>query len=365
MLKTVLIYLVKILFILLSLVVALIVFSIGGGYWLYQYVLQAPLPLKQEWHYTLAPKTNLYQVAKDLKQQELINYPTAITWIAIARLQKKAHRIKAGEYAITIGTTPQQLLDILVKGKSIQYALTIPEGWNFNQLMAAVNEHPYLSHTLAQLDKTTIMHQLGWSDQHPEGRFYPDTYYFPKGMTDVAFLKRAYRLMASELKKAWAKRQTDLPLKTPYEALILASLIEKETAVAAERPLIAGVFTRRLKKGIPLQTDPTVIYALGKTYDGNIRQQDLKLDNPYNTYVYKGLPPTPIAMPGRSALQAAVNPTPGDTLYFVAKGDGSHYFSASYSEHACAVIEYQLKRKAPRLYRSRCHRYPNCDACRS
>lgn len=338
----------------------------SGGYWLYKYHLTAPFPLITDLRYTVEPNTTLSQIAIDLMDKRLLNYPTALAWVTLARWQKRAHKIKAGEYLIEVGTTPQQFLDDMIAGKTTQHSLTLPEGWNFQQVMTAVRQHPQLIPTLSKDDDpATIMAKLGWSNQHPEGRFYPDTYLFPTGTTDVEFLQRAYKMMKKELSAAWEKRSDNLPLNNAYEALILASIIEKETAVAEERPLIASVFVQRLKKNMLLQTDPTVIYALGDAYDGNIRKQDLKVNSPYNTYVKKGLPPTPIAMPGRAALQAAVSPAQDDALFFVAKGDGSHYFSDSYKEHECAVIEYQLKEKSPRRYRSRCRKYPSCAACRS
>ncbi|MCK5523598.1 MAG: endolytic transglycosylase MltG [Thiomargarita sp.] len=334
-----------------------------GSYWIYKYHLTAPLPLYENLHYTVQPNATLRQVAIDLMEKEVLNYPTAVAWFSLARWQKRAHLIKAGEYIIPKTTTPQQLLDILITGKTIQHSLTIPEGWNFRQMMAAVRKHPKLVQTLGELDNKAIMAKLGWSAQHPEGRFFPDTYLFPTGMTDAEFLQRAYNMMKKELKTTWEKRDDNLPLKTAYKALILASIIQKETAIVEESPLIAGVFVRRLKKKMLLQTDPTVIYALGENYDGKIRQRDLKVNSPYNTYIKKGLPPTPIAMPGRIALSAAVNPADGDALFFVAKGGGRHYFSATYKEHACAVIKYQLKVKSKR-YQRECNKYPNCAACR-
>jgi UPF0755 protein len=337
----------------------------SGGYWLYQYRLTAPLPIYNDFQYMVKPNTTLRKVAMDLMEKELLDYPTALAWVSLARFQKRAHLIKAGEYIIPLGSSPQKMLDIMIAGRTIQHSLTIPEGWNFRQMMAAIRKHPQIVQTLDALsDKATIMAKLGWPDKHPEGRFYPDTYHFPTGTTDVEFLQRAYRLMEAELKAAWEKRRDDLPLKTPYEALILASIVEKETGVAEERPMIAGVFVRRLKKGIKLQTDPTIIYARGEAFDGDIRKRDLKIDSPYNTYKHKGLPPTPIAMPGRAALYAVADPAEGDSLFFVAKGDGSHYFSATNREHECAVIEYLLKDKAPRAYKNRCRRYPSCPACR-
>lgn len=346
------------------LLLLLIVATGGAGYWLYEYQLKVPLALTKEIHYVLPPKATIADVAKDLMKKGLFNYPTAVAWANLARWQGKAQKIKAGEYAIPAGTTPLSLLDIFISGKSVQHALTIIEGWNFRQVMAAVRQDKYLSHTLKGLSDADIMARLGFPEQHPEGRFYPDTYYFLSGMTDVEFLQRAHEKMEKALAQAWSQRQTDLPLENREQALILASIIEKETGTANERPEIAGVFIRRLQQGMLLQTDPTVIYALGEAYDGNLTKADLKVNSPYNTYVYKGLPPTPIAMPSQAALIAAVKPAQGESLYFVAKGNGTHYFSTTLTEHECAVIEYQLKGKS-KLYQSRCQQYPSCEACRA
>jgi len=353
----------RILFLLLILFMTL--FS-AGAYWLYKYHLTAPMTLHQDLHYHVQPNATLSEIAKDFMEDEVMDYPTALAWVSLARFQKRAHLIKAGEYLIHKGTTPQEFLDILIAGKTIQYSLMIPEGWNFRQMIAAIKKHPQLIQTLKSTDSATIMKTLGKPKQHPEGRFFPDTYHFPSRTTDVEFLQRAYRQMEIELKAAWEKRQENLPITTPEEALILASIIEKETGVAEERPLIAKVFINRLKKNMLLQTDPTIIYGLGESFDGNLRTDDLKnKKNPYNTYVHSGLPPTPIALPGRASLLAAINPVKSDALYFVAKGDGSHYFSKTYQEHKCAIIEYQLKGKSPRRYRSYCRKNPRCAACRN
>lgn len=347
----------------LFLLLLLFIVAIGGaGYWVYEYQLKASLPLVDKIYYVVPPKTILSNVAKDLIKKELLNYPTAVVWVNLARWQGKADKIKAGEYEIPVGTTPLDLLEIFITGKSVQHSLTIIEGWNFQQVMAAINQNPYLSHT--QIDETSMMAKLGFPNQHPEGRFYPDTYYFPSGMTDIDFLRRAHQKMEEALKTVWAKHPVDSPINNSDQALTLASIIEKETGVATERAEIAGVFVRRLQKNMLLQTDPTVIYALGKAYNGNISKADLKVDSPYNTYVYKGLPPTPIAMPSQGALDAVVNPAKGESLFFVAKGDGSHHFSATLKEHECAVIKYQLKGKSSN-YQSRCQQYPDCEACRT
>ena len=238
--------------------------------------------------------------------------------------------------------TALQLLDNMVRGKVVQYSLTLVEGWTFKQMMAAINAHPSITHTLTGLTNSQLMTQLGWADQHPEGHFYPDTYSFSRGFSDVAFLQRAHRMMVQRLASEWRQRDTTVPYKTPYDALIMASIVERETGAAEERAQIAGVFVRRLKIGMALATDPTVIYGIGASFDGNLRKRDLQTDTPYNTYLRRGLPPTPIAMPGGDAIHAALHPASGKTLYFVARGNGTHYFSETLQEHNNAVRKYQL-----------------------
>lgn len=262
-----------------------------------------------------------------------------------ARLNRLASRLKAGEYVLAPSITPRGLLDQIVAGRVIQYSLTVVEGWTFRQLRRALADHPKLKQTLRDASDADIMARLGRPGEHPEGWFLPDTYHFPNGFSDEAFLRRALAAMDRQLREAWNRRSPDSPLSVPYQALILASIVEKETALPAERPEVAGVFARRLRRGMLLQTDPTVIYGLGEAFDGNLRRADLTHDNPYNTYTHKGLPPTPIALPSAGALAAAVNPAPGDTLYFVATGKGGHVFSTTLDEHNRAVRRYQLKRK--------------------
>lgn len=291
--------------------------------------------------YQLTPGMNLTRLVKQLASQGVIKKPRYILWAA--RWNKNSNHIAVGEYKINHKETVKVFLDNLFKGKVIQYALTIVEGWNFNQLIDAVNYHPHLKHELRNKSHPEIMQILGREGIHPEGRFLPDTYHFPKNMSDVDFLKRAYQEMEAVLADEWRQRDVGLVIKTPYEALILASIVEKETGLASERKAIAGVFMRRLEKKMRLQTDPTVIYGMGERYKGNIRSSDLKRDTPYNTYRRRGLPPTPIAMPGRDAIHAALHPKQGDELYFVSRGDGSHYFSSTLEEHNKAVIKYQLK----------------------
>ncbi len=266
-------------------------------------------------------------------------------WFRLMAYQKdQTQKIKTGEFVLNPGITPTELLAILVAGKSKQYAITFPEGWTFTQIRDEIEKNPNIKQTLKGLDVKTVLKQIGVKEAHPEGLFFPDTYYFEKNMTDVALLKRAYQKMHQVLEQEWQNREKNLPLKSAYEALILASIIEKETGKVSERPTIAGVFIRRLGKGMLLQTDPTVIYGMGKAYKGNIRYKDLKKPTSYNTYVIKGLPPTPIAMPGKAAIHAALHPESGDSLYFVSRGDGSHVFSATLSKHNKAVNIYQRKK---------------------
>ncbi|WP_457673335.1 endolytic transglycosylase MltG [Thiolapillus sp.] len=260
------------------------------------------------------------------------------------RLHHEATRIKAGEYHLPAGLTPVALLDLLVAGKTISHSITLVEGWTFRQMMQAIHDHDRLRHELKGLTDEQIMARLGHEGEHPEGRFFPDTYQFPRGFSDLDLLRRAYAAMERELAAAWKERDGKLPLETPYEMLILASIVEKETGKAEERDRIAGVFIRRLRKGMKLQTDPTVIYGMGDSYKGNIRRKDLRKATPYNTYVIAGLPPTPICMPGREALLAVAHPADEKALYFVARGDGSHQFSATLKQHNAAVRKYQLKK---------------------
>ncbi len=260
----------------------------------------------------------------------------------LARERELAGRLRAGEYRVPAGATPEELLQQLVRGRVIQYGFTIIEGWTFNQLRAAIEANPHVINTLQGLDDAEIMERLGVPDQHPEGWFYPDTYHFPRGTTDHDLLARALATMQRRLDALWEEREDDLPLETPYEALILASIIERETGQAAERDEVAGVFVRRLRRGMRLQTDPTVIYGMGDAYDGRIRRRDLQTDTPYNTYTRHGLPPTPIAMPGEASLRAALNPASGTSLFFVSRGDGTHYFSDTYDEHRRAIRRYIL-----------------------
>ena len=239
-----------------------------------------------------------------------------------------------------------QAPDDMVTGRVRQYSLTLVEGWSFRDFLKALSDHEAIDHTLKDVAYDDVMAALGHDGQHPEGRFFPDTYFIHRNTRDVDLLNRAYQQMERHLNMLWSERDDDLPFKTPYEALIMASIVEKESAVPEERPVIAGVFINRLRKGMRLQTDPTVIYGLGESYDGDIRFRDLRTDTPYNTYTRKGLTPTPIAMPGTGALKAVMHPADTEYLYFVATGDGSgqHVFSSTLEQHEKAVDKYQRKR---------------------
>jgi len=261
------------------------------------------------------------------------------------RVSGQDRRIKAGNYEIPAGTTPQGLLQKLARGEETLRALTLVEGWNFRQVRAALARDEGLRHDATVLDDAQLMDRLGRPGVAPEGRFFPDTYTYAKGSSELALLRRALHAMDRRLEAAWAQRASDTPLKSADEALILASIVEKETGLASDRAHIAGVFANRLRVGMLLQTDPTVIYGLGEKFDGNLRKRDLQTDHPWNTYTRPGLPPTPIAMPGKAALLAAVQPQETRALYFVAKGDGSSHFSATLDEHNRAVNRYQRGQK--------------------
>lgn len=301
-----------------------------------------PLPLAEAKVIAVKPGTPLRLLAQQLEQQGVIAHARDL--VLLARLRDYAGSIQAGEYRVEPGMTTAGLLEQMVKGAVILHSLTIIEGAMFRELLAAMHSHDALQHTLEQGAGEEIMNRLGKPGMAPEGWFLPETYRFPRGTSDLEFLRRAHQAMEQYLAAAWENRAADLPLASPYEALILASIVEKETAVPEERGAIAGVFVRRLQKGMRLQTDPTVIYGLGDAFDGNLRRGDLQADTPWNTYTRGGLPPTPIALPGRASIDAVVHPEPGDALYFVSKGDGSHHFSATLEEHNQAVRRFQLRR---------------------
>ncbi|HET6545526.1 MAG TPA: endolytic transglycosylase MltG [Rhodanobacteraceae bacterium] len=266
-------------------------------------------------------------------------------WRLLAERMGVTDRLHAGEYALSPGITPRELLRRMAAGEVLEHRFTIVDGWTFSQLRAALAAETGLAQTLPDVSDQAIAERLAIADGKLEGRFLPETYAWVKGESDFDVLRRAHAAMQKLLAAAWPGRAPDLPLDSPYQALILASIVEKETGRAAERAQIAGVFVRRLERGMLLQTDPTVIYGLGTAYDGNLRKHDLETDTPFNTYLRAGLPPTPVALPGKPAIEAALHPAPGNALYFVARGDGSHEFSATLEAHNRAVDKFQRHRQ--------------------
>ncbi|WP_370870651.1 endolytic transglycosylase MltG [Polaromonas sp.] len=319
-------------------VAGLVVFG-AVGWWLHEPLTLKPQPGSQVLDLEIEPGTPAQRVAGVVAASGVDVQPVLLyAWF---RLSGQARQIKAGSYEITPGTTPRRLLSMLVRGEESLKSVTLVEGWNFRQVRAALQKAEALKPDTQGLGAEAIMAQLGKPGVHPEGRFFPDTYTYAKGSSDLAVLKRAARAMDKRLEAAWALRSADTPLKTPDEALILASIVEKETGKPLDRPEIGGVFSNRLRIGMMLQTDPTVIYGMGEQFDGNLRKRDLQADTPYNTYTRTGLPPTPIAMPGKAALLAAVQPAQTKALYFVARGDGTSHFSSSLDEHNRAVNKFQ------------------------
>ena len=314
----------------------------------------AAIYLYWSWHHPLDPGAQTYvlrhgaslrSLAAQLHERQVIRESESLVWLGY--VTGKARKLKAGEYRFRPGITPVELLDQVVAGRVVEYPLVVIEGWTFLQLRKTLEAAPKLEQTLAGLTPADVMARLGRAGLHPEGRFFPDTYYYSAGQTDLMILARALEKMEARLADEWSGRAPDLPLKSSVEALTLASIIEKETGRTEERRMIAGVFVNRLRKGMRLQSDPTVIYGMGQAFNGNIRLKDLRQDTPYNTYVRAGLPPTPIALPGAEALAAALHPETTDALYFVSRGDGSHVFSATLTAHNAAVAKYQLGGKRP------------------
>jgi UPF0755 protein len=324
---------------LLSLLLTSVLLAAG---WLAWFAL-TPTALTQTQHeLEIRHGSSLRSVARQLAGENLVAEPWSFE--AMARLLGKSNDIKAGNYLLEGEISPYQLFLKLTRGDVTQSQVVFIEGWNFRQMRQALNENPALRHDTQGMTDGEILRRIGAQEGHPEGWFFPDTYNFSSGMSDVAVLKRAYRVMQTRLEQAWAQRAPGLPYASPHEALVMASIIEKETGLASERPLIAAVFINRLRLGMRLQTDPTVIYGMGTAFDGNLRKSDLIADTPYNTYTRAGLPPTPIAMPGAESILAALNPASSRALYFVAKGGGAHHFSSNLTEHNRAVARYQLKR---------------------
>jgi UPF0755 protein len=330
----------------LLLLLVLVAGAAGYGWKDYQNYLRQPIAVSAEQkRFSVERGWSAKRVAIALEQQQIIDKRY---WFDLyVRVSANAGGIKSGEFELPASFTVPELLDVLVKGQTVQYSLSLIEGSNWKQVLSKVSQSPDLLQTLdtnATQSPEALMKSLGFDDLHPEGQFFADTYAFPKGTSDVAYLQRAKRELDRVLQEEWENRVDNLPLESPYQALILASIVEKETAVAEERPRIAGVFLSRLNKRMRLQTDPTVIYGIGDSFDGNIRRSDLTTDTPYNTYTRHGLPPTPIAMVGREAIHAVLNPEDTTALYFVARGDGTHQFSDTLEQHNAAVRKYQLGR---------------------
>ncbi|HEX4858514.1 MAG TPA: endolytic transglycosylase MltG [Usitatibacteraceae bacterium] len=314
----------------------------GATAWLHAFATAA-LPLPQTpFEFSVARGTSLKALSAQLHAAGLLPDEQRLWWLG--RVTEQARGIQAGRYRLDTPLTPLALLKKLNDGDVIPVLVTFVEGSTFRDLREQLAANKAFRQTLAGLTDREILAKLGATETHPEGLFFPDTYRFVDGASDFDVLKKAYQTMHKKLAEAWAAREEGLPYKNAYQALIMASIIEKETGQAGERALIGSVFVNRLRIPMRLQTDPTVIYGMGERFDGNIRRRDLETDTPYNTYTRDGLPPTPIAMPGWDSLVAATRPAKSDRLYFVAKGDGSHYFSASLAEHNRAVAKYQLKK---------------------
>ena len=324
-------------------VVAVSLFWVSG-------FLHRPLPLAESQVIEVGQGQTLSGITAELARRNLLGegHEQLMSKIAVRgydMLTGLSRRLHVGEYKLSAGDTLMTFLDRLERGDVVQRTFTLIEGWNIRDLRMALERAPGLVKTLTGLDDEMLMARLGRPDLHPEGWFAPDTYFYTAGESDIDILSRAFTRQQSLLESAWQARDASLPYSDAYDVLIMASIVEKETGVASERPEIAGVFVQRLLKGMRLQTDPTVIYGMGEHYDGNIRRRDLQQPTAYNTYVIKGLPPTPIAMPGSKAILAAVHPANTEALFFVARGDGSHKFSATLEEHEKAVREYQLRRR--------------------
>ncbi|MDT8895148.1 endolytic transglycosylase MltG [Halomonas sp. I1] len=323
----------------LPLLVILVALIAGGGYRYWETRLEAPLPIDEPLIYEVPEGAGYHRVIGELAERGVLE--NAWAFRLLTRLEPDAvPALRPGEYRLEPGMDGRALLERLRRHEVVRYEVTIPEGWTFEQMRAALAEAEKLDHETRALSDAEIMTRLGREGEHPEGRFFPDTYRYRKGISDLEILRQAMVRMDEVLEAAWAERAEDLPLESPYEALIMASLVERETGAPEERNRIAGVFVRRLERGMRLQTDPTVIYGMGDRYEGNITRADLREATPYNTYVIEGLPPTPIALPGRASLEAAVQPAEGEALYFVSRGDGTHHFSRTLREHNNAVNRY-------------------------
>lgn len=323
--------------------IALLLLCAVGALGLLAWFAHTPVHLRQSpLDFTIEPGSPMKQVARQVVEAGIDVEPFAL--VLLSRMTRQANGIKAGSYEVETGVTPRGLLDKLTRGDVSQAELPLIEGWSFRQFRNALDRHPDLRHDSAGLGDAEVLRRIGAAATHPEGLFFPDTYLFAKRSSDLDILRRAYRQQQKVLLREWEQRTDGLPYRDPYQALIMASLIEKETGQAKDRPLVASVFINRLQAGMLLQTDPTVIYGLGTDFDGNLRKYHLQSDSPYNTYIRPGLPPTPIAMPGVAALRAALHPPQTGYLYFVARGDGSSAFSRTLDEHNRAVAQYIRKR---------------------
>lgn len=323
----------------LSLGLAILVFALAAA-GAFAWWANHPLPLsKSPVEVVIKPNSGVASVGRQIQRGGVGMDPRL--FMLLVRLTGHGPDLKAGGYEFATGATPLSIIGKLARGEVTHYVVTVIEGWEFRKMRAAVDASPALRHDTQDMSDAELMKAIGAAETSPEGMFFPDTYLFARGSSDIDLYKHAYRAMQRRLNEAWNARSPDLPYKTPYEALVMASIVEKETGQAAERPMIAAVFINRLRKNMMLQTDPTVIYGLGDGFDGDLRKRDLQADNPYNTYTRTGLPPTPIALPGLASLAAATTPAPSDALYFVARGDGSSHFSNSLPEHNRAVDKYQ------------------------
>jgi UPF0755 protein len=330
----------------LGLAFVLIVVSLGLGLYWQSYLdfTNRGLPLSDEEHVLNVDRGDGFNEVLSKIRALGVTQGSDLEWKLLAVTLHAISHLQVGEYAVTPGLSPRKLLRRIREGQVIQRRFTIVEGWNIRDVRAALGRDPHLLHKIDRMNDRELMKALDRDGVFAEGRFLPETYNYTRGGSDLDILRRAADAMDAMLTEVWRQRDKNLPLRSPDELLTLASIVEKETGRADERPRIAGVFVRRLKIGMRLQTDPSVIYGMGSAYNGNIRKQDLLTDTPYNSYTREGLPPTPVAMPGRDALLAAAHPAKGDELYFVARGNGAHYFSSTLAEHNAAVAKYQLNR---------------------
>lgn len=336
------------LLLLLAIGLALLVLASALAGWRLHSALNQPLRLEGERLVEVVPGDTPGGLLNRLEGEGVLD---GAFWLRLYwRFNLPGQALHSGEYRLTPQQRARDLLDLWRRGEVVQYSLTLVEGWSFRQVRAALARQEALKQSLADLDDQALMARLDLAGVSPEGRFFPDTYRYVRGMSDLDLLRQARDRLDQVLQEEWARRAEGLPYRKPYDALIMASMVEKETGVAEERGQIAGVFVRRLRSGMRLQTDPTVIFGLGERYNGNLTRAHLQESTPYNTYVIDGMPPTPIALAGREAIHAALNPVDGRSLYFVARGDGSHVFSETLEQHNRAVREYQLKRRAD--YRS-------------